>query len=248
MLSMNYERVPKHHLHDSYFSTVMDNARSIKRRSDVPIVVRPTVTEETSIFTEVMMMDRYVDKVHWQLENCRQFDNPEAFVATYVYEIELLFENWLNHLRKGIMLRYIPFMGALKFMLCHDRDDNRFVCGYDKHMLFVQTNGNCFACCDSVPNGIHRIGDIYNGIQYENIKLTDLFCGECDYRSLCMGRCGRMHKEFTREHIEYYCRMNKKMFDLFLGNKELLQSLLERYPHFREEIFHWSLDIMEYTP
>lgn len=248
MLSINYERIPKHHLYDSYFSTVMNNARSVKRRSGVPIVARPTITEETSLFTEVMMVDRFFDKVHWQLENCLKFDDAETFAATYSYEVELLFEMWLDHLKKGVMPQYVPFMGVLKFLLFHDRDDNRFVCGYDKHMLFVQTNGNCYACCDSVPNGVHRIGDIYNGIQYQNIRLTDLFCGDCEYRRLCMGCCGRMHKEFSREHCEDYCRMNKRMFDLFLDNRELLQSLVEKHPHFKEDIFHWILDVMEYTP
>ena len=40
MFSINYEKIPHHILNPSYFSTIIDNAFSIKTRRNIPIIAR----------------------------------------------------------------------------------------------------------------------------------------------------------------------------------------------------------------
>lgn len=248
MFSINYEKIPHHMLYPSYFSTIIDNAISIKMRKAIPIIARLTVTEETSIFTELLQVSNFFDYVYWQIENCDTFSNPIAFKNTYIYEIRKTFEYWLNYLKQGIMIKYIPFMAVLKFMFFHDRDDNEFSCGYSRGMVYVQTNGKCYACSDNVEGNIHHMGDIYKGIVLLHHKLNEFRCKECLYRSICMGRCGRMHMEFSKEHINDYCQMNQAMFDLFLDNKNNLKQIMEQNPSFKKELDNWILEYTEFTP
>lgn len=146
------------------------------------------------------------------------------------------------------MLKYIPFMAVLKFLFFHDRNDNEFSCGYSRGMIYIQTNGKCYACSDNVEGNIHYMGDIFKGVSLPGHKLSEFRCNGCSYRSICMGRCGRMHIEFSKEHINDYCQMNQAMFNLFLDNKLLLEGLIKKYPFFKSELEHWILEYTEFTP
>ena len=92
------------------------------------------------------------------------------------------------------------------------------------------------------------MGDIYNGVTLKHHKLTEFKCKNCNYRPLCMGRCGRMHTEFSIDHISEYCQMNQSMFDLFITNKERLEEILELYPFIKSELENWILEYTEFTP
>lgn len=248
MFSINYEKIPHHILYPSYFSTIIDNALSIKKRRDVPIIARLTITEDTSIFTELLQVSNFFDYIYWQIENCVKFNNSEVFIDTYIYEIRKTFEYWVKYLEQGIMLKYIPFMAVLKFMFFHDRSDNEFSCGYSRGMIYIQTNGKCYACSDNVEGNIHCMGDIFKGVNFPYHKLNEFKCNDCSYRSLCMGRCGRMHMEFSNEHINDYCSMNQAMFNLFLDNRLLLEDIIKKYSFFKSELEHWILEYTEFTP
>lgn len=248
MFSVNYEKIPHHLLCPSYFSTIIDNAIEVKMRKSIPIIARLTVTEETSIFTELLQVSNFFDYIYWQIENCIGFKTAEGFKITYNYEIQRTFDYWIKYLEQGIMLKYIPFMAVLKFMFYHDRSDNEFSCGYSKGMIYIQTNGKCYACSDNVEGKAHYMGDIFDGIKLPCRKLTEFKCNYCSYRSLCMGRCGRMHIEFSQEHINDYCQMNQAMFDLFIDKKQVLQTILNNHPSYKKELEHWILEYTEFTP
>ena len=78
--------------------------------------------------------------------------------------------------------------------------------------------------------------------------MESVRCKSCSYRPICMGRCGRMHLEFSEEHISNYCQMNQAMFNLFLENKTLLEEILNQYPALKLELKHWILEYTEFTP
>lgn len=248
MFSINYEKIPHHILYPSYFSNIIDNALSIKMRKSIPMIARLTVTENTSIFTELLQVSNFFDYVYWQLENCNSFNNAVQFKDTYIYEITRTFEYWIKYLENGIMLKYIPFMAVLKFLFYHDRDDNEFSCGYSRGMIYIQTNGKCYACSDNVESNSHYIGEINNGVKLPNHKLTEFKCNKCSYRKICLGRCGRMHIEFSAEHINEYCQMNQAMFDLFLNKKNYLREIVTQNSKFKSELNHWILEYTEFTP
>lgn len=246
--STNYEMVPKIHLANSYFSKIVDNAMFLRDTTNVPVNGRLTITEETSLYTTLMQLTPYFKLIYWQLENTSAFKDFDAFYETYAYEVTLAFDWWLNNLREGKMYGYIPFMGVLKFMFYDDHEDSFLLCGYGRTLIYVQTDGKCYACCDNVESSDHFIGDIKNGISFPECKPAKTICGDCKYFKLCKGRCGRLHREFTEEHAREYCKLNAVMFELFLKHKDELESLLKKYPHYKEMLFGWLLDTMEYTP
>jgi len=244
MLSMNYEKIPKYNLAGSYFQTIIDNTVRIKQNRNIPIIARLTITEDTSLYTEIMQINYFFDLIYWQIENCNAFKNFDVFYESYTYEINLLYGIWLKFFESGTLLKFVPFMAVVKFMFLHDRSDNKFSCGYGKGMIYIQTNGDCYACSDNIEDGKHYIGTLETGIKFGNCTLDKFRCKGCQYRSLCMGRCGRMHIEFNDKHICEYCKLNQFMFALFISDKERLGKALNNYEHYRKEL---SAPLLEYT-
>lgn len=247
-LSFNYEKIPHHHLKESYFSKVMENLLAFREKSGVPFSARLTVTEKTSLYTEARMVSAFCEYVYFQIENCAAFHDPESFYQTYTFEVELLYRIWKEKLLAGTLENIIPFLSVLKQLLLPERDENAFGCGYNKHQIYIQTDGSCFSCCDNVPEGQHHIGSLQTGIHFGSCQLAAHACGACPYRGLCLGRCGRMHREFSAAHVEEYCRMNRAMFDLFLRDRAELAAALAAHPEFEPQLKHWMVDITELTP
>lgn len=248
MHSLNYEKIPKYNLNKSYFSTMITGLKNFRCISLSPVIARLTITEKTSLYTEIMQIGHLYDAVYWQIANCDIFNDFDTFFKTYTFEIELLFDYWFNFYKKGIFLNYVPFVACIKFMFDHDRHDTEFSCGYGKSMIYIQTDGNCYACSDNVENGIHKIGDIYNGVQFTELSLLNLRCKNCNYRYICMGRCGRMHKEFNSQHINEYCSLNKFMFKLFEKNRKELKYYYDLYSTYKDKINDNILEFTEFTP
>jgi radical SAM protein with 4Fe4S-binding SPASM domain len=248
MLSINYEKIPKYNLGGSYFQTIIDNTVGIKLEKNIPIIARLTITEATSLYTEIMQISHFFDLIYWQIENCFSFNDFNSFYKSYTYEINLLYSIWLKYFEAGTMLKFVPFMAIIKFMFFHDRSDNLFSCGYGRGMVYIQTNGNCYACSDNIEDGKHCIGTLKTGINLSNHTLDKFKCAECGYRPLCMGRCGRMHIEFNDKHIMEYCKLNQFMFDLFISDKERLGIALDKYGYYKEELSGYLLEYTEFTP
>ncbi len=248
MNSINYEKIPKHHLSGSYFSEILSSLYFFKQKSKAPVIARLTITEKTSLYTEVMQIAHFYDLVYWQIENCSKFNDFQSFYATYTYEVELLFKYWFDYFKNGLFLNFVPFVACIKFMFELDRDTTLFSCGYGRSMVYVQTDGSCYACSDSVESGDHIIGNIYDGVDMPKPSLLKLKCKDCSYRPICMGRCGRMHKEFTEKHIAEYCSLNQYMFDLFLQNKQEIERIYNTYSDYKDYVCSFKLDFTEFTP
>ena len=117
MLSINYDKIPRLKLNEGYFKTIINSVRIVKQRKPIPIVARLTITEETSLYSEIALFNPFFDAVYWQIENNYQFKDFKAFRDSYKYELTLCFNIWLNYLKRGIMLRLIPFLAATYFLL-----------------------------------------------------------------------------------------------------------------------------------
>lgn len=248
MLSFNYDKIPRYNLKNSYFSQIIDGVNRIKSVRNVPTLARLTITERTSLFTETMQTMGLFDYVYWQIENRPEFNNYELFSMTYMYELKLLFDYWVKFLEQGIVLNIIPFMSVLKFMFFHDRSHNNFVCGYSNSMIYIQTDGKCYACSDSMECGSHDIGSISNGIKFKKININDWSCGACNDKYLCMGRCARMHIEFSDNQREKYCELNRYMFGLFIKQKDRFEKILKKNSEIEERITDKTLNHTEFVP
>lgn len=245
MLSINYDKIPKYNLYNGYFKSIADGILFIKRLSNIPIIARLTITEETSLYTAVMQIHPFVDYLYWQLENCYKFDNYDKFYNSYKYELNLLMDTWMKYLKKGILLRFIPFIANVNF-LNNKMDTIDFCCGYNTSMIYIQTNGNCFTCAEDFTSSKNYIGSIYTDIQFSDFSLCNTICLNCEYKNICKGRCGRMHREFDDSHIVEYCNLNKIQFDFFKENFNLIMNTCKENNISIEmtELFSYT----EYTP
>lgn len=248
MFSINYEKIPKYNLSEGYYKTITTNALTTKAKRSIPIIGRLTITENTSLYTEILQTAQYFDYIYWQIENCHHFSDFQTFYETYSFEIGETYRYWKRLLHLGVLLRYVPFMAVLKFIFYPDRNDDEFSCGYSRGMIYIQTDGSCYACSDSVETKNHLVGTIHSEVRLPKYKLNRFRCDKCLYRSICMGRCGRMHIEFDATHISEYCKLNRYMFDLFLNDKSELDDILHQFPYLREELEDELLEYTEFTP
>lgn len=246
MLSINYDMVPHAQLNEGYFKSLTDSVNTIRRKKSVPIIGRLTITENTSLYSEISLFNIFFDAMYWQLENCYTFCDFSRFHKSYKYELELTFNLWLSYLQKGILLNFIPFIAATNFAL-NKEIPNTFCCGYNESIIFIQTNGACYTCAEDMTTQKNLIGDLKKGIAFDDFCLKDTICASCSYNHICKGRCGRMHREFNREHIDEYCKLNKVLFDLVLDNLSVISSAIDKFNlnfDMNNSIYHYT----EYTP
>jgi len=206
-----------------------------------------TITERTSLYTLALQTQNFFDYVYWQIINTEAFLHFDDFYESYKFEIETTFNYWLNHLKEGKLIKLVPFMAAVKFLLYNDRNNNLFGCGYGHSMIYIQTNGDCFSCSDSVGTKKHFIGNIQTGIKFPDIKLENFRCKNCLYRQICKGRCGRMHIEFNKKQVARYCKLNKIIYDLILTNKDEIQNSISTYFYLEEQLKDKFLNFTEFT-
>ncbi len=247
VLSFNYELIYKNGHISSYFGNMVKAIERIKSEKNTPIIGRLTISPKTSLFTECCLISNFVDYIYWQIDNCESMEDYCSYGAQYKYDIELLFKYWFECLNKGIFLKFVPFISAVRHLIFESEKPTNFYCGYGTSMIYVQTNGKCYACCDNVATNSHYIGDIFTGIQFSNNNLNDTICKDCEYIKLCGGRCGRMHKDFSSERIKQYCLLNQFMFDLIKANIIGIKETINKYPEMLDKIMDPMISYTEYT-
>lgn len=246
MLSINYEKIPPNRLNEGYFRVIADAIMSIRRKRQIPIIGRMTITEQTSIFSELALLNGFFDAIYWQIENCYYFNNFYQFYESYKYELTLVFNSWLKYLESGILLNYIPFIASACFAN-NKETPHDFCCGYNRSMIYIQTNGDCYTCAEDMTTKHNLVGSIESGFRFNEFGLNDTRCLNCKYVQICKGRCGRMHREFENSHIKEYCMLNQIMFDLILENLPTINQLVQRWNlsiAMDDPLFHFT----EYTP
>lgn len=247
MLSINYDNVPHSNLNNGYFKQIIDSVHHIKKMKRIPIVARLTITEQTSLYSEIALFNPFFDAVYWQIENNYSFQNFNKLYSNYKFELELVFNIWLSYLKRGILLRFIPFIAATYFNSAQQSSSDSFCCGYNKSMIYIQTNGQCYTCAEDMTTNNNLIGTIETGFKFDEFSLQDIRCKACEYLNMCKGRCGRMHKEFSTEHITEYCKLNSILFNMIkIHYKEILIACKENNIEINLEdpIYHFT----EYTP
>lgn len=228
MLSVNYTEIPQHNLNQGYFQTIVTGIRYVKNIKSLPIIGRFTITENTSLFSSVSLMHHFFDYVYWQIENCSAFDNFNEFSASYKFDLQNLLNMWHSFLKKGVKLNFIPFLACINFIV-DNTSPIAFNCGYNESMVYIQTDGSCYTCCEDITSNLNVVGHIEKELSFAEFSLNDTICQSCEYISICLGRCGRMHKDFPAERIKEYCALNKTLFDYIIENKlEILRICEEK--------------------
>lgn len=248
LLSLNYEKITVAPSSNDYYKIITSNVAGIRSKSNVSVTGRLTVTEKTRLYAAKKLIEDFCDQVYFQIENCLQFNDYKSFAEAYKSDILLLYNTWIKNLSEGKMDHIIPFMAVLKEIFFPDNDLSHFACGFERDIVYIQTDGRLYSCCESVPEGIHYLGYMNNGLTFKGNGTIPQKCTSCDYCYLCRGRCGRMHLAYSSNHIEEYCQLNKFMYALFLNDKASLAQIVNKYPQFKQELSGWIIELMEQTP
>lgn len=244
LISINYEKIYTNGLFNDYWGKILNSVMTMKSIKNIPLIGRLTISAKTSLYTDCSLLGNFFDYVYWQIDNIESVENFDAYSSNYYYEIDMLFKYWLSFLKEGVFLNYVPFVSAIGNYINKVPVPRKFYCGYGSSMIYIQTNGNCFACCDNVESKSHYIGDIYEGIQFPKIDLQDTVCNYCKYIKICGGRCGRMHKDFSKQRISQYCALNQYMFQMIEKELPTIIALIKKYPSY---IGHINDPILSYT-
>lgn len=247
-LSINYEKVFKHGAISKYFIEILQSISKIKSKKNIPFIGRLTISEGTSIYSECTLIGDFFDYVYWQLDNQKVLNDIATYKEHYKQELSLLFDYWFSFFKKGIVLRYIPFLSVIQHLIFEYDVPKKFYCGYGDDIVYIQTDGSCYACCDEVDSKQHYIGDIYNGITFNDMEISNTICQNCEDLIICGGRCGRMHKDFDLERIEDYCDMNRFMFKLIKRNLHEILKIMESYDNYKKIFSDPMMDYTELLP
>lgn len=246
IVSINYEKIPKVGLQNSYFAKIMANVKHVRREYPSRIVARLTITENVSLYTNVMQVSSFFDYVHWQIQNCDHFNDYGLFADNYTYELGLLLEHWFMYFRRGFPINLVPFVGAVKLLL-RERDGN-ILCGVNSRCVYVETDGKCYSCPESVNDPAFSIGDVFSGIRFKPLDHRIPKCKFCPYFTSCYGRCGRMHAVYDPAHVDEYCKLNENLFKFFRSNQDEIVEVLNRYPECYDALNDANYEYTEYVP
>mgnify|MGYP001058410976 CR=1 FL=1 len=247
-LSINYEKIYIDGKISDYFIKLIHNLSKIKSKKQIPFIGRLTISEGASIYSECALVGDFFDYVYWQLDNQKNLKDVIIYKQQYEREISLLFNYWFKFFKEGVILRYIPFLSIVQHLLYEFPIPQHFYCGYGDDMIYVQTDGSCYACCDEVDSKQHFIGDIYNGVEFKNMEISNSICKNCDDLILCGGRCGRMHKDFEPERIKHFCEMNKFTFRLVKNHLSEIIDKINHFPQYKDVFNDAMMDYTELLP
>jgi radical SAM protein with 4Fe4S-binding SPASM domain len=248
IISINYEKIPRFNLVDGYFGTIVNNIANIKSKTNIPkFLARLTITENVSLYNNVIQISNFFDYIYWQIQNCQHFIDFECFKRSYEFELNLLWDYWLKFIKQNVKLHFLPFLGCLHLFQNKPINSDGYLCGFNKFMIYIQTDGSCYSCAEEIlENEYFKIGDINNGISFKNQKNPFDICETCEYKIVCRGRCGRMQERFLKEHINEYCILNKLLFKLV---KDHLESTPEiSIIQLNTELDDYILGLSEYVP
>lgn len=227
IVSINYEKIPNTNLEGSYFGRIIDNVRMTKQKKELPLLARLTITENVSLYNNVIQVASFFDSIYWQIMNCESFNNFQKFYTNYEYELNLLWDYWHYYLQKGVILNLIPFIAPFTLDNYLTNYSNHYLCGFDNNMIYVQTDGTCYSCAEEILDSEYfKVGDIHAGFSFKKkrTEFADDNCMICRDYPYCKGRCGRMQERFDVEHIKEYCLLNKVLFNQVSSKKDLLRS------------------------
>ena len=250
IVSINYEKIPNKNLDGSYFGKIIDNVKQIKKRKNITIMARLTITEDVSLYHNVVQVSNFFDSIYWQIQNCESFKNFDNYYRNYKYELNLLWDYWITYIAKGVVLNLLPFIAPFTIKNGESKLLGKYLCGYGDFMIYIQTNGQCYSCAEEILSSEYfNIGNIYNGIRFYSKKSKFLIekCNECQHYYYCRGRCGRMQERFSQNHIEEYCQLSMELFNLININYKSISKNRFFIRHINE-LDSLMLGMTEYIP
>lgn len=247
ILSVNSYKINLNPDASSYYNTLIRNALYAQKSSDAVIISRFTIDENSNVFSLISMMQPISNYFYWQIENKSSNALHNTLYTNYKYYISTILAYWIKEMKKGILLGFLPFIALSRALIFQENRDDGFICGYSKHLHYIQTNGDVFMCSDNTLSTLHCSGSISNGLNYTTVMPSNFICRECDVAKLCGGRCGRMHIEFSKPRIQEYCQLSKLLIENIREQKNIVTDLLKN-PEMTEKFMRAPIEMCEIMP
>ena len=227
------------------YERIMENIRYIREngfRGD--LIARMAVSYKTDIYLDAKhlaeLKDPGFDHVHWQLDAL--WDTPPATrygglkgFAKWVKEsynpgITKLISYWLDKMREGEVIGFVPFQGIMKSLLLKEK--NYLRCGSGIDSFTVTTSGRILACPIAPEFDFNVIGNIYRDKPQDlPWRVTvDGPCNSCEVFDICGGRCLFANKTMLwgTKGFELVCDTVKHLILSLKRIQRQVEDLLER--------------------
>ncbi|MGM5481996.1 MAG: TIGR04084 family radical SAM/SPASM domain-containing protein [Nanobdellota archaeon] len=157
------------------------------------------------------------DILHWQLnvfhketiENYQQFG--KWLINNYNEQIKRLIHFWIEEMKKGNLIKIVPFIGIM-YTLLEKKPVKNVRCGAGHKFWTISTEGKIFSCPLFRDEG-KEISNIWN--EPKNIKPAFILkspCTNCNYFQVCGGRCLYLNNKANNEKIfRILCYANKSL-------------------------------------
>lgn len=232
------------------YDKILNNVRSIKSKTNAQIIGRITLEENSNLYYSVKNLLSSFDYVHWQIVNKEKFNNAEKFIIEYKQNLRCLFNDWLEALSSGIVLKIIPFNRIVLSLLLNETLIS-FRCGCGSSIQAIDVDGNIYLCDEYIENPNNSLGTIYdndyNLIQYKNHFNILADCSKCNISSICLGRCRKMLETQPQENIRTYCELTRILVNMITMSIKNIEQIISKQ-HIDLSMFHTEIYDTEVIP
>ncbi|MFH1588117.1 MAG: radical SAM protein [Candidatus Diapherotrites archaeon] len=228
---------------------IIENLFKTRSRFNGKTIARMCFTPDSSIYSSVLSVINWFDNVYWQIENSSiKIINEKECLENYSEALGQLIGFWMNHLREGIMKNIIPFQAVTSSIL-FNRKHSGFRCGAGSNLIAVDINGNCSVCDDLIKEEKFCVGNIFEGINHKKMNETvkNTFCGECEIKNICGGRCFRQWVNFP-EKSSFYCNATKLLVNKLNEKIPEINGLIEKGIISKKEFDNPAIQFTEGIP
>lgn len=202
--------------HETYkpagsYEKVIKKIQNIRNIFPGELIARITMEENTNIFESVTNLLNIFDFVHWQIVNKPHFDDPQALLESYSFNLDRLCNLWVETLAKGIIYNIVPFNEIMSHMLVEDLNGHKsFFCGCGQDVMAIDVEGRIYQCDEYINKPNSNVSSIQSQDVDLNYKShTEIFddCKDCSISSICLGRCRKSLETLSTEQIRTYCSL-----------------------------------------
>lgn len=206
-------------IHDQYrgvgtFEKIVSNIHKVKPKFKGEIIARLTITSETSVSNAVLSLVEWFDHIFWQLESSPDTSNLDQFKIRYKQDILALIQYWTKNIKMGVVKNIVPFQAIVSSILSNRQHYNlRCGCGTNLRVIddIDSDIDNETYMCDELL-GTKEF--IINGKEKPDSKRwsceeLNSYCGTCDIKLICGGRCLKSLLFYPREKFLFYCDLTK---------------------------------------
>jgi len=229
-------RVTEYNRGEGRYDQIITNVKGIREKGfSGEVVARMTISRE---FPDVINQVKHLlglgifDSVHFQIDAGfykSDFNEKEfgVFVKDYNYSISKLVDWWLFEMRGGKVWKIYPFFGIWDSLV--NGCSGKLPCGSGHSNYTITTSGELSAC--PIMNSIKDFycGDLDSEIS--DIKKIECdSCKECDYYSICGGRClySNLAGLWPKVGMDMICETIKFLVDKIKSSLEEIDVLIDR--------------------